>query len=894
MRAKGGVSGLVKPFVASRSTREATLYAGTRKQRLDQVTGPLSKVDQARLDQAKAQNDADIAELARQTAALRDAENGYFTNLSTANKGLYLQEAARHYDDAERKLERKRKHGDKLAPPSSPNERHTRAADAAALDVRARTEKVYVGKSFAERSAATAKDAAAKYGEPGAAKDRRDARRTALQAAEVTGKHVAKSAAKAAVQGSEGTKVVDKLRSELAEQPDSDARKAATKAVDLAGEAQKALTTQSALAAAKAKAAVAAADSRKPSKAAAAAGAAADAESRLADLSGKAETLLAEAQDAIDALAGETDVAEERPDSSAKREENDESQEEEEKSACETQCANGCPGDCPPWTKCRTCVPADAPSKGKHQGEVVPTWHLLRAEMGGRATEMVAMPEDSSAPQVGAAPGDDTGSAPKRRRRARLPGAVKLLLARARRRLKVAIGTGDAEAISTAALEYLDSLILARVERNYSLIETAIGRSLTQDEAANLLPELAAIAEVQAALDLERESPGGGSSPSLAVRRAWRQETDLIEAELELVLLASAIVSLGSAQAASIATQGFVPTLPTGESIQDVIGKSGIAGAKSQAAWYLRLLTPGQPEVLAAAGELQAARGTGWKPAASEIEQTFRHVATSRGAEIYGTNRLSMTTSTKAIQMIIDAGRGAPGNPVVRVNVEELRRLEVRFLSNPHVQDQLKEVVAHTEKELFDAVSSGVGKTKVAKLHDRWAGAIKAQRDAARFADAHVLDRMPGAALSDARPSLRAERRLQLGAKFARVGGRVLVVYGAWQSTERILQARSGSERDQVILEEAAGWAGAVAGAEVGATLGTPLGPVGMAVTGTIGAIVGAIVGPEAIRAGRDAIARQLDLLPRNLTPEEVELRNVWGTTNSMEIEWKMHQMLMD
>jgi hypothetical protein len=114
-----------------------------------------------------------------------------------------------------------------------------------------------------------------------------------------------------------------------------------------------------------------------------------------------------------------------------------------------------------------------------------------------------------------------------------------------------------------------------------------------------------------------------------------------------------------------------------------------------------------------------------------------------------------------------------------------------------------------------------------------------------------------------------------LGASVIKVGGRILMVYGAYKSTERILDAAPGEETRTAVIEEAGGWSGALIGGALAEALGaafvcTGTGPgaffclAGFGIAGGIGGDVG---GRSIAQGTVNAVNSSIDLLEH---PEKI------------------------
>ena len=104
-----------------------------------------------------------------------------------------------------------------------------------------------------------------------------------------------------------------------------------------------------------------------------------------------------------------------------------------------------------------------------------------------------------------------------------------------------------------------------------------------------------------------------------------------------------------------------------------------------------------------------------------------------------------------------------------------------------------------------------------------------------------------------------------------RVGGTVLMVYGAVQSVERIADAEPGEERTVVVSEEAGSWTGGWVGSALASAMGgmfvcSETGPGAFVcglVFGIAGGVTGSVVGAD---VGRD-VGESINTL-RNMTPQ--------------------------
>lgn len=113
-----------------------------------------------------------------------------------------------------------------------------------------------------------------------------------------------------------------------------------------------------------------------------------------------------------------------------------------------------------------------------------------------------------------------------------------------------------------------------------------------------------------------------------------------------------------------------------------------------------------------------------------------------------------------------------------------------------------------------------------------------------------------------------------------RVGGTVLMVYGAVQSIDRIADAQPGEQRTVVVSEEAGSWTGGWVGSALASAMGgmfvcSETGPGAFVcglVFGVVGGVTGQTIGTEAGHEVGDAINTLSNATPQQLTEGAVQM----------------------
>ncbi len=316
----------------------------------------------------------------------------------------------------------------------------------------------------------------------------------------------------------------------------------------------------------------------------------------------------------------------------------------------------------------------------------------------------------------------------------------------------------------------------------------------------------------------------------------------------------------------------FEPTLPKPTEQSSLLphARDGAAtGAFLRATWpyYYRFLAsydPGLAQIMA--GQPLVPRAptggpTAFQSAATQAEMTFRHTRPGGNVLQVGTDRIS--TGNNLVR-ILEASQGRGTGQIIRIDPSVVSRTGQTFLSARDVLADLDEFEQITRRELDEAARAGRGRNHLDRLRNRLNGINQARQYVRSYGEGHGVGSIPSRAVSGVR-STTAELRALRATQGLRVAGGVLMVYGAYESVDRIASA-SASERPRVATQEVGGWAGGFAGAWAvgqlfavgGAALGIETGP-GAVVTGLIGGIVGGIVGGIGGAMGADWVYARIN-----------------------------------
>jgi hypothetical protein len=276
-------------------------------------------------------------------------------------------------------------------------------------------------------------------------------------------------------------------------------------------------------------------------------------------------------------------------------------------------------------------------------------------------------------------------------------------------------------------------------------------------------------------------------------------------------------------------------------------------GAFIRATWpyYYRFLAEYDPplaRILAGQPLLPRAPDGGladFQPAATRAEMTFRHTRPGGNARQIGTDRIS---TGRNLVSIVEEARTRGTGEIVRIDSRVAGRDGKSFLHHRDVLADLKEFEQVTQRELAAAVREGRGRNFTQRLQSRLKAIGDARKYVRNFGEGQGVGELPSKAISGLK-SGSAELRAMRAIQGVRVAGGILLVYGAYQSVDRIAHAPA-AQRPRVVTQEAGGWAGGFAGAWAmgelfaagGAAIGVASGP-GAIVTGIIGGVLGGIVG---------------------------------------------------
>jgi hypothetical protein len=193
------------------------------------------------------------------------------------------------------------------------------------------------------------------------------------------------------------------------------------------------------------------------------------------------------------------------------------------------------------------------------------------------------------------------------------------------------------------------------------------------------------------------------------------------------------------------------------------------------------------------------------------------------------------------------------------------------FLGQAELMADLAEYESQTKSELAKLKQEGAGKGKVGKMETRLKAIDKAKEYVGKFQEGQGVDAIPSRAIKPAASMVSSELAAIKLSKGIRIGGGILMVYGAYSSTKRIYEA-TPEARPRVATQEAGGWAGGFAGAwavgsifaAVGAAAGIETGP-GAVLIGAAGGLIGGVIGGIGGAMGADWVYDLIDEKPKGL-----------------------------
>ncbi|WP_158619398.1 LysM domain-containing protein [Corallococcus sp. AB011P] len=299
-------------------------------------------------------------------------------------------------------------------------------------------------------------------------------------------------------------------------------------------------------------------------------------------------------------------------------------------------------------------------------------------------------------------------------------------------------------------------------------------------------------------------------------------------------------------------------------------GRNGAAtGALIHAAWpyYYRFLAsydPALSQIMAGqplVPKSPAGGPSSFKAASSRAEMTFRHTRPGGNVLKVGTDRIS---TGKNLGRIIQGSSTRGTGQVVRIDPRVVKQGGGTFFSAREVLADLKKFEQATVRELDEASRGGRGQNHLDRLRKRLSAVNQSRTHVRSYGEGHGVNSIPAKSISPIK-SLKAELYASRATQGLRFTGGVLVVYGAYESVDRIASAPA-AQRPRVATQEAGAWAGGFAGAWAvgqvfaagGAALGVATGP-GAVVTGIIGGVVGGILGGIGGAMGADWVYARIN-----------------------------------
>jgi hypothetical protein len=240
---------------------------------------------------------------------------------------------------------------------------------------------------------------------------------------------------------------------------------------------------------------------------------------------------------------------------------------------------------------------------------------------------------------------------------------------------------------------------------------------------------------------------------------------------------------------------------------------------------------------------------------------TFRHTRPGGNVLQVGTDRIS--TGNNLVR-ILEASQGRGTGQIVRIDPSVVSRSGQTFLSARDLLSDLNEFEQVTQREIKEAIQAGRGRTHLDRLRNRLNGIKQARQYVHSYGEGHGVGSVPSRAISGV-GSTSAELSAMRATQGLRVAGGILMVYGAYESVDRIASAPA-VERPRVATQEVGGWAGGFAGAWAvgqlfavgGAALGIETGP-GALVTGLVGGILGGAIGGIGGALGADWVYARIN-----------------------------------
>ena len=340
------------------------------------------------------------------------------------------------------------------------------------------------------------------------------------------------------------------------------------------------------------------------------------------------------------------------------------------------------------------------------------------------------------------------------------------------------------------------------------------------------------------------------SPAELAIRTAGFDRWAMFTLEQPLVELDD-VDRLG---AMAFEFDGLAPLQDTGDPPLSDHGRNGAAtGAFLRATWpyfYRFLASYDPPLARIMAGQPLVPRSpnggpAAFVPAASRAEMTFRHTRPGGNVPQIGTDRIS--AGQNLVRIVTEASSRGTGQ-IVRIDPHVVSGKPGTFLGPQELRLDLNEFERVTRNQLDEALRGARGHNATQRLKERLNAVARASNYVKGYGEGHGVGSIPPEAIRGVH-SPTAEIATMRSMQGIRVAGGILMVYGAYQSLDRVASAPS-ELRPRVATQEIGGWAGGFGGAwavgqvfaAAGAALGIETGP-GAIITGLVGGLVGGVIG---------------------------------------------------
>jgi hypothetical protein len=250
-----------------------------------------------------------------------------------------------------------------------------------------------------------------------------------------------------------------------------------------------------------------------------------------------------------------------------------------------------------------------------------------------------------------------------------------------------------------------------------------------------------------------------------------------------------------------------------GPPLQDPARNGAASGAFLRATWpyFYRFLASYDPSLAhIMAGQPLIPRSpdggpSAFKPAANRAEMTFRHLRPGGNVLSIGTDRIS--TGNNLVSIAKEAQTRGTGE-IVRIDPRVVTAKGETFLRPKDLLLDLHEFEQVTRAEI---ARGGQGKNAMQRLNNRMIAIGRAKQYAGNFGEGQGVGQIPPEAVSGVK-SAAADLATMRAMQGIRVGGGILMVYGAYKSVDRIANAPR-EVRPRVATQEIGGWAGGFGGA---------------------------------------------------------------------------------